>query len=199
MIFDTQSKNILFLTVVSLAMISCGRNSTQKIQQKDGGSSGEDAKGNTSNGTPGGPGSIDEEKDSLAALADPNCTSDAKCPSVPFMLIDNTGVAAKQFSGTLKAEVKWSVSVKSNAIEGRLKISNKELPTWATSKAGSTVGSKVISGKPNQKTSSGQLIFIVRDLMKCKVSKLKDNLDDCLDPAKESKFDTKISVPYTIK
>ncbi|MCX6119730.1 MAG: hypothetical protein NT027_19515 [Proteobacteria bacterium] len=150
-------------TMTSLAS-SCGRKE-QKIQ--------------TLSTTATATGSDGSSTAALQSLTDPTCTSSKSCKEAQFKIIDDTGKEPDGLNAKVGKEIEWTFQLSTKSIEGRLLVATKQYPIWADIKNGTKTGSKIIFGTPSKPSKDGEIIFIVRDMMKCKVSEKK--LETCLD------------------
>lgn len=176
------------LTVSCLAILtaSCGR-SEQKVRPKTSSSTTEN-EGESGKGPTGKP--------AAEAAKDPSCLSAEKCPAVNFTIVDETGVVPVSKAAKIGSPVKWSFKVQSSAVAGRLLIAEKQFPSWATIAVGSSPGSKEVAGTPNEANAQGELIFIVRDMIKCKVTEKESSV--CSDVDKNLPYDKIVTIKYTV-
>lgn len=177
-ILSTRLPALAVATTLTVAVTACGKTSQKVLPQ---------ASTQSASGT----------GVTIATLKDPACTSAANCPAVDFSIVDESGSSTLTTkSVNVGTAVKWSYSIKSNAITGRLMMGSREIPTWASIENGDTAGTKIIAGTPDQKVASGNIVFVVRDMMKCKVN--EKDLGVCTDVEKDLAYDKLISAPYTV-
>jgi hypothetical protein len=147
-------------------------------------------------------------------INDPSCSAASSCNKVEFKLSSNGSAAPStssssdsstgtsttnasdpsSLSATVGDAVEWNFALETTAVAGRLLIASSQIPPWAKFET-DTAGVK-ISGKPNQYTAAGQLIFKVRDMVRCKVS--EKDIAICKDLKTDTKYDESVSFNYSI-
>lgn len=197
------------LLAFSLLFNACGK-SEQKVQTVS-------SKGKTSPTSGDG---TNSDETLFATLTDPNCKAAASCNEVVFTIVDEVGhvyipttsatgasvVADPSLikSGAVGAPVQWSLApnvTTATAPIGRIMLAPLQVPTWITlTNATDSSGrrSKSLSGTPDATAvvANGALVFIVRDMVRCKVTE-SDPDNKCKSTATLS-YDKYVSVPYSI-
>lgn len=180
---------------VSVAIVSsCGK-TDQKVQTAD-----------TSKKVVGSGSTDASGTDPLASLSDDNCKTKDACNSVAYTVVDETGADVTSVgvlqpkSGTTGTSVNWSLSVKlstAGAPAGRVMLAPSQLPLWMNVTNGTDKGTKQLTGIPDAPASNVQMIFIARDMIKCKVSEPTASV--CTDGKQNlPAYDKTITINYNI-
>ncbi|MCX6126261.1 MAG: hypothetical protein NTV34_16130 [Proteobacteria bacterium] len=139
---------------------------------------------------------VKEDSSGGEKLKDPACPSSKNCPAIEFTLADESGSAPAIKAASVGKAVSWTFLIKSKAIAGRLLIANKQQPIWATIKNGDKPGMKVLTGVPTEKIANGELIFLVRDIVRCQVTEKEPGV--CSKADADLGYDKKLVVKYTV-
>lgn len=194
------------IVALSLLANACGK-SDQKVQTVS-------AKSKTDGGSSG-----DQSVD-ITNLTDPNCTSSSSCNVLSFGVTDELshvfspmdvptgpGIADPNAkAAAVGSPINWTLTATIStpgAPAGRILLAPFQVPTWVqrastTNSAG--LRTQNLTGTPaaTDAVAAGNLVFIARDMVKCKVT-AQNPLTTCVqDTTYNAAYDKYISIPYSV-